>query len=232
MTDSNNAQTPDAAPGQVNDGVSSSLTPPPQTLAPDGLGLSADTGGQQAPQAPVAPNAQPKTYLERLFEMEHMINLYKSAIGELQTAYELVMATLTEYVNEINTIQSTLGAILDLSESGTAISRSSVETNIKTKIADRIKDTLKKREEAGMISAIDAVTDSMNVISFSTANELFSFRLLKQLSDEIQKEAVGKKVGDKLSDMTLLGIYKINKTDAPKAPDAGNPAGTTPPANN
>lgn len=226
MTDSNNAQTPEAAPGQVNDGVSSALTQPPQTLTPDGLGMSAAPG--QVPQAPAAPNAQPKTYLERLFEMEHMINLYKSAIGELQTAYELVMSTLTEYVNEINTIQSTLGAIIDLSESGTAISRSSVEGNIKSKIADRIKDTLKKREEAGMITSIDAVTDSMNVISFSTANELFSFRLLKQLSEDIQKEAVGKKVGDKLSDMTLLGIYKINKQEAPKAPGAPE----TPQANN
>lgn len=205
MTDSN--LTPEAAP-QVNDGVNSAVQEPsaPETMS-----------AAPAPTQAVPTQNQPKTYLERLFDMENKISIFQGAIGELQTAYELVMSTLTEYVTEVNTINSTLLAMVELSEAGTQVTRPNIEANISKKISDRIKDTLKKREEAGMITAISEVTDSMNVISFSTKTEPFSFRLLKQLSEELQKEAVGKKVGDTLGDLTLLGIYKINKQEAPKA---------------
>lgn len=166
----------------------------------------------QTPTA--APNPQPaapeaKTFTQRFQEMERMTQQNSFVLNFHNQIVQNLMQMVQSQNNDIVSLKETINAMLKLGDQSSEINSVNTVNKMTEVQAENHKKALQGEVEKGTIKAIDAVVGDDSIVSFSSADIVFGYNLVSAFQDEnLKKQMVGAKVGDKVGEYTLSGIYE------------------------
>lgn len=205
------------------------MVPPVEVQAPAAAPVA--DAAQPAANPPAAAPPVPKTFTQRFQEMEKAVfqqqyviqfhsNVMKDLIKELQEAKEAV-----------DGVRKVLSATMKLAEEGTVATQVAIADKITQLQAEGYKATVDKDLKENRIRVIDAIKDNRDLVVFQSLEVLYGYNLVEQFPDEnVRKEMMGKKVGDTVGGMTILGLYEEVPAPAaqPTTGDANAPQAQDP----
>lgn len=171
----------------------------------------------EVPKAEAQPAPQkPRSYTERFMDLEETVNkliytsnFHTNTIMDMVERFESVM----EQLKILNTVRNTLTAMLKLSEEGIPATLDNVAKKVMKLQAEDQRNRIKDDVDAKVLLPIDAIKDDNTVIAFESLPELeYSHGTLSSFKGETKDGLVGKKVGDVVGNVTILGIYEVNES--------------------
>ena len=160
------------------------------------------------PQAAAVPPA-PKTFTQRFQEIER-------TVYQMQYVLQFHSQILQNMLSDIKELKEGVGAIKEVTNPNMKLAAEQVwgtQDAIAAKVTQLQAEAYRKVVEQDLadnkIRSIDALKDPRDLVVFTTPDVLYGYQLLETFKDEqVRSDLMGKKVGDKVGDMTLLGIFE------------------------
>jgi len=185
--------------------------------------------GPVAPKIPPAPNsgASPtpegkvKSYTERFIDMENMIARMTYAMNfQAKTIQGLMeqMTAVNEELERLTLVRKSVNAIMKISEEAQGpFSLDKVAEKVEALEIQASKDQIAKDISEGLVEVRDTIENDLYVFEFKSIPEgNYGIANVGTLNPELRKELMGKKVGDKVKNLEITGIYIYNLEKAGK----------------
>ena len=205
----------------------------PQAATPNPTAPAAPIAAQpQAPTpAPVAPAPAaaetPKTFTQRFQEIEKSTYQMQYVLQFHSQIMQNLVKELTEAKETLKAVREVSGAMMKLAADGKPATQDNIALKIAEMQAENFKQIIANDLKENRIKPIEAVKDNRDLIVFSTTDVLYGYQLLETFKEE-KAELMGKKVGDKVGNVTIVGLYE-EVVAAPQQPAPGVPNVQTPP---
>lgn len=176
-------------------------------------------------QQPVAAKPTPKSYTERFADMEvaiarmsYVVNFHTNAMADMMTRMEEMLTTL-------NTLRNSQAATMKLAEEGVTATFENVTNKILKLQAQAHKESIEKDLADGVIVKSDEVRTGSSIIAYESLPEIeYGQGILAMFPKEDQPLLLGKREGDTVNSMKILGVYEQAPTPS-KDVDNGSGSG-------
>lgn len=173
-----------------------------------------DSNLEPQPKAEAKP-AAPRSYTERFLDMENAVNklIYASNFhtNTLVDVMERMESFLTQ-VKMLDTVRNTLAAIMKLSERGEPFTLDNVARQVAKLQAESERNRIQSEVDNKALLPIEEVKEN-SVIAFESLPEIeYGHGTLNSFEGETKTGLLGKKVGDVVGNVKILGVYEINES--------------------
>lgn len=173
---------------------------------------------EQAPAAPVQEKA--KTFTERFQEVEKAVFQMQYVLQFHGQVVQSIMQEIQGVKENIKALKEVTAANMKLAEEGKTGTQKNLAEKITQMNADAYKQLIEKDLAEGRIRPVDTVSNDKNLVVFSDPDVMYGFQLLETFKDEeVKKGLLGKKVSEKVGELTILGIYEEVTQPSPGVPD-------------
>jgi hypothetical protein len=155
---------------------------------------------------------RPLTFTERFQQIEKTVGYLAYQNEMLQRALEGILASAELQSQDMDTLRYTSKALIDLSVEKKAITMDAVVERITVYQSEAIQKRLENDLKEGFLKETETPETEQDIISFKTPDIVFGVNSLS-LYKEKAKEFFGKKKGDVVEGIEILGIYR---SDVPK----------------
>ena len=179
----------------------------PAAANPPANGAANPAAGAPAPAAALP--QQPQTFTQRFQEIER-------TVYQMQYVLQFHSQIIQNMVEEIKVAKKDLDAVKEVTNANMKLAEGQewgTSENIATKVTQLQAEAYKKVVDTdlaeGRIRTIDALKDARDLVVFSTPDVLYGYQLLETFKDEqVRRDLMGKKAGDTVGEMTILGVYE------------------------
>lgn len=163
-----------------------------------------------------APAPKARSYTERFSDMEDMVNklIYASNFhtNTIADIVERMDTTLTR-LNALDVMRNTINAVMKLAEKNLPPTLDNVALEISKMQAQFERDRIQADIDAKILSPADEILGDTNVITFESLPEIeFGHGTLASFQGETKTGLLGKKVGDVVGNVKILGVYSVNES--------------------
>lgn len=172
-----------------------------------------DTNTQQ-------PETRQKTYLERFQELESSVSKLGFVSNFQVNALQEILQQINQMADNFSMVRDTVNSMIKLMETDQKVTME----NIATKMVELQNESQKKRIKAdldnGNLLVMESVKDDSSILEFSVDPDIaYGVSPVSAMPEEAKKELLGKKVGDTVAGVKVLGIYEINPEKLTQQPE-------------
>lgn len=168
---------------------------------------------------------KPLTFTERFNAVEQTVaNLAYMSSFQNKATRETINR-LAELENLLKAVVESITAIMKLSQEGKTFSEENIATEIVTLAKASVKEKLTRDLQSGEIVKAEAIENDMSIVEFESSKEN-GIVLVAALAEEYKKDIIGKKIGDNVGDLTILGVYQYAKTPETAQQSTSSTTGT------
>lgn len=180
--------------------------------------------------APAAPQA-PKTFTQRFQEIERSVYQMQYVLQFHSQILQNMLQDIKETKEGMVAVKEVINANMKLAADQQWGTQDNIALKVTQLQADAYKQVVEADLAANRIRVIDALKDGKDLVVYSTPDTLYGYQLLETFKDEqVRKDLMGKKAGDKVGEMTVIGVYEEVPAAVPPTTPGASDAQTQDPA--